>query len=72
VVAEVAATVLRQPTLAHECAALGRSTAAPVRRRRTQAQQPVIAELDLTLPEPGPMMSELGRPQLTLVGGTAA
>ncbi len=71
-VAEVAATVLRQPTLAQHCAALGRSTVAPVRRRRAQAQQPVLADLDLMLPEPEAVVSELGRPRLALVGGTAA
>ena len=63
-VAEVAATVLRQPTLAQDCAALGRSTVAPVRRRRAQAQQPVLAELDLMLPEPEPAVTELVRPRL--------
>jgi tetratricopeptide (TPR) repeat protein len=71
-VAELAASVLRLPTLAQECAAIGRSTVAPVRRRSRPAKQPVLAELDLaevgleiTLPEPV-------RPRLTLVGGTAA
>jgi hypothetical protein len=71
-VAEVAATVLRQPTLAQDCAALGRSTVAPARRRRTQAHQPVLADLDLMLAEPELPVLELGRPKLALVGGTAA
>jgi hypothetical protein len=71
-VAEVAATVLREPTLAQDCAALGRSTVAPIRRRRTPAQQPVLADLDLMLTEPEPAVLELVRPKLALVGGTAA
>ena len=71
-VAEVAASVLRQPTLAHDCAALGRSTVAPVRRRRTQAKQPILAELDLALPDLDELVTEFVRPRLALVGGTAA
>jgi hypothetical protein len=72
VVAEVAATVLRQPTLALDCAALGRSTVAPARRGRPQAQQPVLADLDFMLAEPEPAVLGRGRPRLALVGGTAA
>lgn len=72
VLAEIVATVLGQPTLAHECAALGRSTAAPVRRQRVAAEQPMLADLDLAIPTIERTAAETGRPRLALVTGTAA
>ena len=70
--AEVAAMVLHVPTLAQDCAALGRSTAAPVRRRRVPVQQPVLYELDLAEIGLELESAEPVRPRLALVGGTAA
>ncbi len=71
-VAEMAAVVLRLPTLAQDCAALGRSTVAPVRRRPRATRQPVFAELDLAEVGLEIALTEPQRPRLTLVGGTAA
>jgi hypothetical protein len=71
-IAEVVATVLHQPGLAQECAALGRSTAAPVRRRKAQVQQPVLAELDLAGAGLELSPAEPKRRRLTLVTSAAA
>ena len=71
-VAELAAMVLRLPAMAQDCAALGRSTVAPVRRRARPIQQPVLAELDLADVGLEIAVVEPGRPRLALVGGTAA
>jgi hypothetical protein len=71
-VAEVAAVVVGLPALAQDCAALGRSTAAPVRRRPARVHQPVLAELDLADVGLELTVEEPARPRLALVGGTAA
>ncbi len=78
-VAELVATLLRQPLLAQECAALGQSTTAPRPARAKQsaparkrsglgrsvlATEPALADVGGAQPS--------GRPRLTLLQGSAA
>jgi hypothetical protein len=73
VLAEVAATMLGQPALAQECAALAQSTAMPARRRVTPLRPSVPAA---TAPVDTEAVVERtgnsGRPRLTLVTSAAA